>query len=146
MGSVLDAVTQHVDRPALGDLTLQPRQKLSACRTVLAQFERVNDFRLCLLQEGRKVRYIHTAFAVVILWRTADPSHTLCGGPLLDGVDGYARIARRPRQSRADQPLKAALRRVGCHASTSSGVSAAPSVAASSRSVSASPSSMGSGS
>jgi hypothetical protein len=43
---MLDPVTQHVDRAALADLSLQPRQELAPRRAVLTEVQRIDDFRL----------------------------------------------------------------------------------------------------
>lgn len=43
---VPDPMAQHVDHAALGDLALQAGHKLAPRRAVLAEIERLCDFRL----------------------------------------------------------------------------------------------------
>ena len=76
---VLDAVAQHVDRAALGDLALQPRQELAPRRAVLAEVERLGRLRLRRPQERRELREVDAVLAVVVLGRAADPAGAAVG-------------------------------------------------------------------
>ncbi len=113
---VLEPVAQHVDRAALGDLALEPRQELAPRGPVLAEVERLGDLGLRLAQEGRELGEVDAIIAVVVVRIAADPAPAVGGRPLAHGVArGSARIAGRAGQRRADQPLEAAFGGVGGH-------------------------------
>ena len=113
--SVLDAVAQDVDGAALHDLALQPRQELAPRRAVLAERQRLGGVRLRLGQERPELRQVHAVLAVVVLGLPADPAGAVDRRPLVHRPRHRARIAGRPGQRRADQPLEAALGGVGGH-------------------------------
>ena len=50
--AVLDALAQHVDDAALGDLALEPREELAPRRAVVVEVERVDQLRLRRQQEA----------------------------------------------------------------------------------------------
>ena len=73
MRPVLDALAQHVDDAALGDLALQPGKKLAPRRAVLAEFEMLRDFGLRLMQKSRELTEIDAVLAIIVLRCSADP-------------------------------------------------------------------------
>src|SRR5438093_2803522 len=116
MRSVLDAVTQHVDRASFRDLSLQPRQKLPPCRAVLVEVQRFNDAGLCLPQKGRKLHEIHAILAVVVIRRAADPAGALCVVPFLAMLVGTStRITGRTCQRHTYQTFECSFGGVGGH-------------------------------
>ena len=64
---VLDAVAQHVDRPALADLPLQPRQELAPRRAILGQVQRGGRLGLGDLQEDGELHQVDAVLAVVVV-------------------------------------------------------------------------------
>ena len=85
MSAVLDAVTEHVDGAAPGDLTLQPGQEAAAGRTVFMEGERFSDFRLGCVQENRELDQIDAVFALVVVRVAATPTDpAVCGGGFSD--------------------------------------------------------------
>ena len=75
MGAVSDAVAQHVDGAALGNLSLQPREQLAPCRSVLGERERFRRFGLGCVQERRKLGEIDAVLAIVIAGVAAIPTN-----------------------------------------------------------------------
>src|SRR3989442_11448243 len=119
MRPMFESMTQHVDRAPLADLALQPRQELARRWPVLTEVKCLNDVRLRLPQEGRKLHEVHAVLAVVILGPPADPAGALYGRRLVNLiVRCSARLAGRTGQRRANQPLEAALAGVGRHVTT----------------------------
>src|SRR5947208_6747553 len=69
---MLDTVAQDVDRAALADLALEPREELPPGGTVVAQVERLGRLRLRRAQESREVRKVHAVLPVVVGGIAAD--------------------------------------------------------------------------
>ena len=65
--AVLDAVAQHVDGAAPGDLALQAGQELAPGRPVLVEGEGLGHLGLGLAQEGRELGQVQAVLAVVVL-------------------------------------------------------------------------------
>src|SRR5579862_8542109 len=137
MRSVLDSMPQHVDRPALRDLPLDPRQNLASGRTIRAEVQHLSRLRLRLAEEGRELRQIHAVLAVVILGRTANPANAVGGRALADlPAAGRTEVAGGASERGADEPLQTSLAGVGRHASGSSTVASRLSAMTSSTSMS----------
>ena len=114
--TVLDAVAQHVDRPALGDLALQPCEELAPRRPVLVQGQRLRDLRLRGAQERGQLHAIHAEFAVVVAGTAAAPARAADRRRGNDGV--FRGITGMAGQRRADQSLQPPFRGIGSHAAS----------------------------
>ena len=94
MGAVPDAVAQHVDGAALGDLALQPGEKLAPCRALLGECQCFGGLRLRCAQKGGELDEVDAVFPVVVVWVAAIPAHApyTTGGsataPLAGGSQG----------------------------------------------------------
>ena len=120
MGAVPDAVAQHVDGAALGNLSLQPREKLAPRRSVLGERERFGRLGLGCAQEGRELGEVNAVLTVVVVRIAAGPAHAaVTGGRLRHGAARRG-LAGMTAQCGADEAFEAALGRVGRHASISS--------------------------
>ena len=75
MGPVPDPVAQHVDRAALGDLALEPRQEPAARRSVRVQRQNLGGLRLRGTQERGELRQIDAILAVVVVVAAGVPAH-----------------------------------------------------------------------
>ena len=64
---MIESFAQHLNHAALGDLALQPVQKLLAIGAGVADAEPLDGLRLCGLQEGHQLCRIHRVLTVVIL-------------------------------------------------------------------------------
>src|SRR5262249_41448354 len=102
MRPVLDALAQHVNHAALGDLALQAGQELTTGRAVVIQVQAVSRCRLWGAQEDRQVDQIYRILTVGNLGGARNPS-ALGWEPVID-----------------DERLQALLAEVGTHAVTSS--------------------------
>ena len=78
--AVSDAVAQHVDGAALGDLALQPGEELAPRRTVLVERQRFGGVRLGGLQECRELDPIDAELAVVVVGIAAAPARAAVAG------------------------------------------------------------------
>ena len=96
MRPVLDPVAQHVDHAALGDLALQAGQELAPRRAVLAEVERLCDFRLRRLEEGAELGQIHAVLAIVVLGVSVKPARTPVGRRRLGDTAFRAGVSRSP--------------------------------------------------
>jgi hypothetical protein len=114
---VLDAIAQHVDRPALRDLAFKTGEETTAGRPVLSQGKPFGRIGLRLPQEGRKLGQIHTVLAVVIRRVAAYPARPEAWRALAD-ITGrqHACIAGRAGQGSAHETLEAAFGGIGRHA------------------------------
>ncbi len=65
MSPVLEAVAQHVDDAALGDLALEAGQEPAPRRAVFPQGQRLGHLRRGLSQEGGELRQVHAVLMVV---------------------------------------------------------------------------------
>ena len=77
---VLDAVSQDIDGAALGDLALQPGQKLAPRRSVLVKRERFGHFGCVAFKEGVKLGQVDTVLAVVVARVATDPPGAIARG------------------------------------------------------------------
>ena len=109
--AVLDTVAQHLDRAPLGNLALQPRQKLAPCRTVLLQRQSLGRPRLGVTQEGSKLDEIDAPLAVVVEVAAAAPAHPAVAGRRFGHGVRRRRLAGMAGQRRADEALEARARR-----------------------------------
>ena len=113
---VFDALAQDINDAALADLTLQARQELPASRAVFGQGERFDHLGLGLRQKRRKLRQVHTVFAVVIVRIAGDPTDVVGSRPFQRlHSRGVARFTRRAGQGRTNQPFQPAFGSVGGH-------------------------------
>ena len=112
---VLDALAEHVDGPALRDLSLQSSQELAPRRTVLAQVQRFCRVGLGGVEEGGELGEVYAVLPVVVLRISAYPARAVAGRPLARGLLLW-RIAGSSRERRADEALEALLAGVGGHA------------------------------
>ena len=71
--AVLDALAQHVDDAALGDLALQPGQELLAGRRVVGKVEGLGEAGLGCVQEALKLTNIYAIGTVIRLGVAANP-------------------------------------------------------------------------
>ena len=78
---VLDALAQDINDAALADLTPQTGQKLPAGRAIFSQGEPLDHLGLGIRHKCRKLRHIHTIFAVVVLRVARDPADVVSGRP-----------------------------------------------------------------
>ena len=111
--AVSDAVAQHVDGAALGDLALQPGEELSSRRTVLVQRQRFGGVRLGGRQECRELDPIDAELAVVVVGIAAAPARAAVAGAGLRCPALLRWIAGMAGQRRADQAFEAAFGGVG---------------------------------
>ena len=111
--AVLDAVAQHVDGAALGDLPLQAGQELASRRAVLVQRQGFGDLRLGGVQEGGELDAIDAVLAVVVVGIAAAPADAAVGRARLCDPAVLRRVAGMAGQRRADEPFEAALGGVG---------------------------------
>ena len=109
--AVLDAVAQHVDGATLGDLALEPGQKLAPRGAVLVQRRGLGDLRLGGVQEGGELDAIDAVLAVVVVGTAAGPADPAVSGPRLSNLALLGRIAGMAGQGRADEALKGRARR-----------------------------------
>ena len=114
--TVLHALPQHVDGPALGDLPLQPSQELAPGRAILSEAQRRGSDRLSGVEEGRELGQVDAVLAVVVVRVAAYPAEAVDGRPLLQHAAFRRRVAGRARQRLADQALQPPLAGVGGHA------------------------------
>ena len=91
MRAVADSVPEHIDRAALRDLALQPREELAPGRTVLVEREGFDSRGLCSVEESGDLRLIDAVFAVVVTVATATPADAAIT------VGGLANLAWRGR-------------------------------------------------
>ena len=78
----LDAVAQHLDGSALGDLALQPRQELAPRRPVLVQRQDASAASgWVVAQERGKLGEINAILAVVVVIAARAPADPAIGEP-----------------------------------------------------------------
>ena len=100
--AVLDAVAQHVDHAALGDLALERRQEFLPGRAGVRKIEVIDQFRLRRGQESGELSQVNGEFAFVLLGIALNPAS---GGHV-----------------RYNQAFQALFTGVGLHATASSRV------------------------
>lgn len=69
---MLNAVAQHVDDAALGDLALQPVQELQPLRSILGDAKRLDSLGLCRVEEVEQLRQVNGVVPVEILRSPGD--------------------------------------------------------------------------
>src|SRR5207244_7195844 len=117
---MLDTVAQDVDRAALADLALEPREELPPGGTVVAQVERLGRLRLRRAQESREVRKVHAVLPVVVGGIAADvPGSSIRSSRLGNALARRSRVARAAGQRHANQALESFLAGVALHAEPS---------------------------
>ena len=109
--AVLQALAQHVDGAALGDLTLQASEELAPVGLSWSRSRGSATFGCVVAQEGPKLNEVHAVLAVVVTWVAADPTSAVSGRPLthLTGRIGTL-ITGRAGQRCANQPFKTTSR------------------------------------
>ena len=115
MGTMLDAMSQHVDGAALGDLSLQPGQEPAPCRAVLRQPQRFGGPGLGGTQESCKLDPVDAVLTVIVLGIAAHPPHTAIAGRRFGHRTRRGRLAGMAGQRPADQPFQASFRGIGGH-------------------------------
>ena len=117
--AVSDAVAQHVDGAALGDLALQPGEERAPRLPVLVERQRFGGVRLGGLQECRELDPIDAELAVVVVGIAAAPARAAVAGAGLRCPALLRWIAGMAGQRRADQAFEAAFAGVGRHTAAS---------------------------
>ena len=119
MRAVLDAVAQHVDHAALGDLALEPGEEAAARRAVAVERERLGERPAASPRGTPRAGRGRRVLAVVVVRVAEQPA-----GAAGDGSGGLGRdvLGREqvdvPGHRADDQVFEAALARVGGHTST----------------------------
>ena len=118
---MVDAVAQHVDAAALGNLALEPGQEFAPRRAVLGQPQRCRGLGLGGTQEGRELDQIDAVFAVVVVEVAAAPAHAAVARGRFGHRARRGRLAGMTGQRGADQAFEAAFGGVGGHICYSDG-------------------------
>src|SRR5690606_38051723 len=101
---------------AFRDLTLEARQELAPCRSLLTEVECIGYIRLCFAKESRKLDEVDAILTIVVSGVAAEPAGAVGGRSHADGISRRTSwIAGRTGQCRADQSLKASFGSVGGH-------------------------------
>lgn len=115
VGTVLDAVAQHLDDAPLGHLPLKAGQELATYWAVLIQPEGGDGFGLGGVEKTAELDQVKAMFAVVIVVVAGGPAAAPIGaGSLADGAasGGIARIAS---EGLANEAFQAPFGGVGGH-------------------------------
>ena len=112
---MVEAVAQHVDSAALGNLALEPGQEFAPCRAVLGQPQRCRGLGLGGTQEGRELDQIDAVFPVVVVEVAAAPAHTAVAGGWFGHCARGGRLAGMAGQRGADEAFETAFGGVGGH-------------------------------
>ena len=112
---VLDAVAQHVDGAAFGNLALEPGQELAPRRAVLGQTQRVRRLGLGRAQKGAELDHIDAVLAVVIVGVAPAPAHPAVIRRWFGCGTGLGRLAGMAGQCGADQAFETVFGGVGGH-------------------------------
>ena len=115
MRPVLDAVTQHVDGAALGDLALQPGQEFAPRWAVFGQSQRFRSLGLGRTQEGRELDQIDAVLALVVVEVAAAPAYPAVAGGRFGHGACRGRLAGMAGECGADQAFEAAFGGVSPH-------------------------------
>ena len=102
---VPDALAEHVDGPALRDLSLQPGQELAPRWAVFVEVQRLGGVGLGGVEEGGELGQVHAVLAIVVLRVSAYPARAVAGRPLAHvppcgGSQGAPVSAAQMRRSR----------------------------------------------
>ena len=82
MRPVLDALAQHVDGPAPGDLPLQSGQEPAPRWAVLSEVQRFGRVGLGIVEEGGELGEVHAMLTIIVLRVAAYPAGAVVGWPL----------------------------------------------------------------
>ena len=105
MGAVLDAVPQHVDGPATGDLSRQLREKLAPRRSVLGELQRFGRLGLGCAKKCGELDEIDAVLSVVVVEIAAAPAAATVAGQGFRYGASIGRLAGMACQPRGDEAL-----------------------------------------